>query len=280
MGSFKDWIRSMLINVRSVDDLKEIIRGARKHDLLSEHMYQLIERLLDLEDREVGEIMVPRVDIISIEEDQTLKEAAQLYKKHGFSKIPVIGTHGDTYKGIFYIKELIRYLEEIETKKVAELTKPTHFVPESKNVIDALKEFQKERISIGLVVDEFGSVVGLVTLEDLLEEIVGEIYEEFDKEEVLLEEEEENSLVFNAKIDLEQASKILKQKGFIEDDLESEEVSTLAGFIMETYDKLPKKGERFEYGNLVFEIVDATRQRLKKIRVRRRKKDEEVQSKD
>ncbi len=279
MGSFKNWIRNILGDIKNVENLKEIIKGAREHELLSEHMYQLIERLLDLEDREVGEIMVPRVDIISIEEDETLKEAARLYKKYGFSKIPVTGSHGDTYRGIFYIKELIRYLDEIETKKVVELTKPPHFVPESKNVIDALKEFQKERISIGLVVDEFGSVVGLVTLEDLLEEIVGEIYEEFDKEEVLVEEESEDSLVFNAKIDLEQASKILRQKGFLQEDLESEDVSTLAGFIMETYDKLPQKGERFEYKDLVFEIVDATRQRLKKIRVIRRKNNEEIQGK-
>ncbi len=277
MGSFKNWIRHILGDIKSVNDLKEIIKVARKQDVLSEHIYQLMERLLDIENREVGEIMVPRVDIISIEEDKTLKEAAKLYKKFGFSKIPVIGAHGDTYKGIFYIKELIRYLDEIESKKVIELTKPPHFVPESKNVVDTLKEFQKEHMSIGLVVDEFGSVVGLVTLEDLLEEIVGEIYEEFDKEEVLIEEETDNSIVFNAKIDLEQASKILKEKGFITENLESEDVSTLAGFIMETFDKLPQRGERFEYKNLVFEIVDATRQRLKKIRITRREKNEKIQ---
>ncbi len=275
MGSFSKWIRNILGDIKDVEDVKEIIGGAREHDILSENMYQLIERLLDIEDREVGEIMVPRVDIIAIEEDETLKEAAGLYKKFGYSKIPVVGTHGDTYKGIFYIKELIRYLDEIDTKKVKELVKPPHFVPESKNVIDALKEFQKERISIGLVVDEFGSVVGLVTLEDLLEEIVGEIYEEFDKEEVLYEEESQNSIVFNAKIELEQASKILMDRGFIEEPLEGEDVATLAGFIMETYDKLPEKGERFDYKGITFEIVDATRQRLKKIRVLRRESDDD-----
>ncbi len=278
MGSFKNWMRNILGDIKSVEDVKEIIRGAREHEILSENMYQLIERLLDIEDREVGDIMVPRVDIVFIEEEQTLKEAAALYKKYGYSKIPVVASHGDTYKGIFYIKELIRYLDEIETKKVKELVKPPHFVPESKNVIDALKEFQKERISIGLVVDEFGSVVGLVTLEDLLEEIVGEIYEEFDKEEVLFEEQPDGSIVFNAKIELDQASRILMEKGFIDKPLEGEDVATLAGFIMETYDKLPEKGEKFNYEGLIFEIVDATRQRLKTIKVTRRFNDEKVQS--
>ena len=280
MGSLKDWMRHILGSIKTVDELKGMIKIAHENGLLSEHTHQLMERLLDIEDREVGDIMVPRVDIIYIEENKTLKEAAEVYKKFGYTKIPVLGVHSEGYKGIFYVKELIKYLKEIDTKKVIELAKPPHFVPESKNVIDALKEFQKERISIGLVVDEFGSVVGLVTLEDLLEEIVGEIYEEFDKEEVLVEEETENAVVFNAKIDLEQASKVLKEKGFIKDELESEDVSTLAGFIMETYDRVPKKGEKFEYGNLVFEILDATRQRIKKIKVQKRETDEKIQGKD
>lgn len=273
MGSFKNWVRNLLGDIKSVEDIKEIIKGAREHNILSENAYQLIERLLDIEEREVREIMVPRVDIVFIEEEQTLKEAVELYKKYGYSKIPVVTSHGDTYKGIFYIKELIRYLDELDTKKVKDLTKPPHFVPESKNVIDTLKEFQKERVSIGLVVDEFGSVVGLVTLEDLLEEIVGEIYEEFDREEVLFEEQADGSIVFNAKIELEQASRILMEKGFINEPLKGEDVSTLAGFIMETYEKLPEKGEKFNYKNLIFEIIDATRQRLKTIKVSRREKE-------
>ena len=167
----------------------------------------------------------------------------------------------DNVVGILYIKELLKHLDELKNLKAQDLAKPAHYIPYSKKVLDTLKEMQTKRISIAIVVDEFGSVAGLVTLEDILEEIVGEIYEEFDKEEVLVKEIEDGVFIVNAKIDLHEAS----VKFGVE--LESEEVNTLGGFIIENLERVPEVGEKFTIGPIEVEVLDATQQRIKELKV-------------
>lgn len=252
-----------------VEELIEFFEKARTEKVLSDTVTEIIQQILEVSDREVEEIMVPRIDMVVINGDATLNEAVKIYKKRGFSKIPVVRERTDNVIGILYIKELLKHLDELHSLKAQDLAKPAHYIPYSKKVLDTLKEMQMKRISIAIVVDEFGSVSGLVTLEDILEEIVGEIYEEFDKEEVLVRELEDGSFIVNAKIDLYEAS----EKFGVE--LESEEVNTLGGYIIENLERVPEAGEKFTIGPIEVEVLDATQQRIKELKVRIIKKTEE-----
>ncbi len=264
LKSLKKLIRRLQGRVDSIEDLAEILRRAHRDGIISPDLYAINERIFQIADKTVDEVMVPRVDMVAVSQDMPAKEVIEIYKKWGFSKIPVYRKRLDDVVGILYIKELIKHLAEIERLKAGNLAIKPYFIPDSKKVLDTLREFQKRRISIALVVDEFGSVVGLVTLEDLLEEIVGEIWEEFDREEFLYREQEDGSILFNTKIELEEASKLLGK------ELKVEDVHTLGGFILTKLDKVPKIGEKFTIDGIEFEVVDATQQRLKKVRARLR----------
>lgn len=261
-NSLKRLIDRLKGKISSPEDLLELVEEAKEYGVLSPNLSSLIERIIKIREKKVEEVMVPRVDMVTVKEETPLSEVIKLYKTHGFSKIPVIRERVDNVIGIFYIKELIKHLDEIEKLKVKNLAIKPYFIPDSKNVLDALRELQGKRISIAIVVDEFGSVVGLVTLEDLLEEIVGEIWEEFDREEIMVVELEDGSYLFNTKIELEEASKYLGV------ELQSEEVHTLGGYILEKLDRVPHVGEKFSINGIEFEVVEATQQRLKKVKAR------------
>jgi len=251
-----------------IEELVELFEELKAQEILQSSVVEIIQSILELSDRQIEEIMVPRIDMVYISSDATLKDAVKVYRKRGFSKLPVVKERTDNVIGILYIKELLKHLDELESLKVADLAKPVHYIPYSKKILDTLKEMQKKHISIAIVVDEFGSVAGLVTLEDILEEIVGEIYEEFDKEEVLIRELEDGSFLVNAKVDLYEASEKLGV------ELESEEVNTLGGYIIENLERVPEVGEKFVIGPLEFEVVDSTQQRIKELKVRVLKKEE------
>ncbi|MGB9824597.1 MAG: hemolysin family protein [Candidatus Hydrothermia bacterium] len=258
----KKLVKKALGKTLEPQDLLDFFEKVKEENALPESVSDLILSILELSDRQVEEIMVPRIDMVVISTDATLDEAVKIYRKKGFSKLPVIRERTDNVIGILYIKELLKHLHELKELKAQDLAKPAHYVPYSKKVLDTLKEMQKKRISIAIVVDEFGSVAGLVTLEDILEEIVGEIYEEFDKEEVLVRHVDEDTYIVNAKIDLYEASEKLGV------DLESEEVNTLGGYIIENLERVPQVGEKFVVGPIEVEVLDATQQRIKEVKVR------------
>lgn len=258
----KKLVKKALGKTLEPQDLLDFFEKVKRENALPESVSDLILSILELSDRQVEEIMVPRIDMVVISSDATLEEAVKIYRKRGFSKLPVIRERTDNVVGILYIKELLKHLHELKELKAQDLAKPAHYVPYSKKVLDTLREMQKKRISIAIVVDEFGSVAGLVTLEDILEEIVGEIYEEFDKEEVLIRQVDEDTFIVNAKIDLYEASEKLGV------ELESEEVNTLGGYIIENLERVPQVGEKFVVGPIEVEVLDATQQRIKEVKVR------------
>ncbi len=272
MSNIKKFFSHMMGEADSIEDLRKIIKNARVRGIMSEGLYSIIDMIFEVSDTQIGEIMVPRVDMIYVKENMTLDEAVQTYRKWGYSKLPIIRERIDNVVGILYIKEVLRHIDSLKTTKVKDIGIEPHFIPDSKRVIDTLRELQKKHASIGMVVDEFGSVVGVITLEDLIEEIVGEIYEEFDREEFTYKKERDGIYLFNSKIELDDVSKLLKHT------FESEEVSTLGGLLMERFNKVPQKGEKLELEGFEFEIVDATKQRIKRIRARRLSKNEEIQS--
>ncbi|MEO0198499.1 MAG: hemolysin family protein [candidate division WOR-3 bacterium] len=267
-GYLKKLTKRVLGKSLDAQEIVTFFEKIKEERVLSESVTDLILRILELSDRQVEEIMVPRIDMVVIPSEATLEEAVKIYRKRGFSKLPVIKERTDNVIGILYIKELLKHLHELKELKAQDLAKPAHYIPYSKKVLDTLREMQKKRISIAIVVDEFGSVAGLVTMEDILEEIVGEIYEEFDKEEVLIRQVDENTFIVSAKIDLYEASEKLGV------ELESEEVNTLGGYIIENLERVPAVGEKFVIGPIEVEIIDATQQRIKEVKVRILKEEE------
>jgi putative hemolysin len=249
--------------LNSADKLEKLIDSAVKGKVINGFAAQMIKNIIAASQKEINKIMVPRVDMVVVSDDMPLKEAIEIYKKFGFSKMPVISDRSDRVVGILYIKELIKNLDQIDNGKVNKFKRKAYFLPESKKVLDTLKFFQKKHLSIAIVVDEFGSVIGLVTLEDILEEIVGEIWEEFDKEEKLYRKLKDGSFEFNAKIDLEEVSELLGIKFDVDD------FHTLSGFIMSRVERFPEVNTRVVYEGYEFIVTEATQQRIKKVVVKK-----------
>lgn len=262
MKRVKKFINRLRGKIESHEELLEILRRAHAERVITSYLYAFNEQIIRIADKTVDEVMVPRVDMVTLKEELPVSQAISIYQKYGYSKMPVVRKRIDDVVGIFHIKELIKNIDRIKELKVKDLAIKSYFIPDSKKVLDALREFQRRRVSIAIVVDEFGSVVGLVTLEDLLEEIVGEIWEEFDREEVLVREVENGSYIFNTKIELDEAEKYLGR------ELEAKDVHTLGGFILERLDKVPQPGEEFVIDGIKFEVMEATQQRLKKVKAK------------
>lgn len=242
--------------------LEGFLQKLYKRGKIEEIEYNLILKILKAGRKPVGDIMIPRVDMVYVKENMTLREAVEIFKKEGFSKMPVIGERKDDIIGILHVKEILKNIDNLNLK-VKEIVQEAFYIPEYKRVLDTLSFMQKNRISIAIVVDEFGSVIGLVTMEDILEEIVGEIVDELDRPETLYRKYPDGSYIFHSKIELEEFRKLL------DIDIESEEVVSLGGFIVSLLQKVPRKGEKFRFKDLEFEIIESTPQRIKFVKVRK-----------
>lgn len=242
------------------EDLLEYLKGAVESEILCQDAFGIFVKVLKSQHKTVGEIMVPRVDMVTIREDATFSEALKLFRKTGYSKIPVIKDRVDKVVGILHIKELVKNWDKLNGMPVKQIALKPVFIPEMRKVLDALQEFRGKRLSIGIVVDQYGSVVGMVTLEDLLEEIVGEIWEEFDREEKLYQRHSDGSVTFMAKIELEEASKVLGVQ------LQGEDVTSLGGLIISSLDRVPKPGEKVIINGIEFGILEASPQRIIKVK--------------
>jgi len=247
--------------IRKTQDLEKLLADAMRGGILSAHMKELLTSILEAKETTVEEIMVPRVDAITARAGQTLREVVEEYKKHGYSKIPVLTDEGEEVVGVLHVKEVIKFLDRLDKTKAGDLAINALFVPHTQLALDTLRVFQREKASIALVVDEYGSLVGLVTTEDILEEIVGDIWEEYDKEEFTHRALPDGSWLMSARIDLEEASEVLGVT------LASEEALSLGGLVIENLGHVPKKGEKTEVNGITIEVVDATPQRVKLLKV-------------
>jgi len=216
----------------------------------------------------VREIMIPRVDVIAINNNATFEEVIQTITSSGYSRIPVYSGSTDSINGILYIKDLLKHLDEGPNYNWQKHTRPAFFVPESKKIDSLLKEFQNNKIHMAIVVDEYGGTSGIVTLEDILEEIIGEINDEFDTEpEINYEKINENTFVFEGKILLHDFLRIANLPDDFFSDYEGE-FDTLAGLILELEGRLPDKGEVIHFRNLELRIEESNERKIGKIRVK------------
>ncbi len=234
----------------------------------------LLKGIAKFGDTEAREVMRSRVDITAVEAETEFSKLLKIIHESGYSRIPVYKDNFDNIAGILYIKDLLPYIEQADYNW-NKLIRPAYFIPESKKISDLLKDFQKRKIHMAIVVDEYGGTSGIITLEDVIEEIVGDINDEFDMEadEFVYSQIDENIYLFDAKTSILDFCRIT---GFAESELEDErrEAETLAGLVLESYGRIPGSNEEVIIGKLIIKIESSDNRRIKRIKVTINKKDE------
>ncbi len=252
--------RQAQISMNDLSDALELTSDDLKDD------EKILKGILNFGNINVSAIMCPRIDVTAVDIKMGSNEIILLIIDSGFSRIPAYSESFDNVKGILYAKDVLPYINNPGSFKWQTLLRPPYFVPETKKINDLLKEFQVNKIHMAIVIDEYGGTAGIITLEDILEEIVGEITDESDDEEVLYRKIDEKKYIFAGKILLNDLNKIL---GFEDDPFEKVrgESETLAGLILELTGEIPRKGQVVDYEIFTFTIESADRRRIKEIRV-------------
>ncbi len=227
---------------------------------------ELLEGIIKFGNIQVEEIMTSRVDMVDVDVKMNFKQVIDIIIQSGYSRIPVFAGTRDNIKGILYSKDLLPHLDKPIYYRWQSLIRQAYYVPETKKINDLLHEFQKNKIHLAIVVDEYGGTSGLITMEDIVEEIVGDISDEYDEEVKLYTKIDDNHFVFEAKIQLNDFFKI---EEISEDDFgkATEEVETLAGLILELKGDIPAVNETIEFGQYQFEIVAVDQRRIQRIKL-------------
>ncbi len=227
---------------------------------------EMLEGIIKFGNIQVSDIMTSRVDVVDVDTKLNYKKLLEIVIDSGYSRLPVYSGSRDNIKGILFSKDLLPFLDKPDSFRWQTLIRQAYYVPETKKIDDLLIEFQENRIHLALVVDEYGGISGLITLEDIIEEIVGDIIDEYDEEEVLYQKIDNHTYVFEAKILLNDFYKIteLDEKEF---DKINDDVETLAGMILELKGEIPSKNEQLQYKHFVFEVLQVDNRRIKKIKL-------------
>ena len=237
---------------------------AEEQHLIEQEERALLQSIVDFGGTLVREVMTPRPDIVAIPAEATIGELRALFREQEYSRIPVFKENLDNIQGIVFVKDLV-VLSESDTagQSIARLVRPAVFVPETKRVPELLKEFQRRQVQMAIVVDEYGGTAGLVTLEDLLEEIVGEIRDEYDVETEPVVDEGNGTWVFSAKASIDEV------RDRLDVSIEPEGFETVGGYVLTRIGRVPAVGETFELDGLHVEVLEAERRRIHKVRFRR-----------
>ena len=250
----------------SIDELNHALELTAEKDATEEEK-GILKGIVNFGTLTVTQVMRSRVDITAIDNDTDFHELMDQINKTGYSRIPIYKETIDKIEGVLYIKDLLPFVDKDESFLWQNLLRPAYFVPESKRVDSLFRDFQEKRVHMAVVVDEYGGTSGLVTLEDLIEEIVGEINDEFDNEdEIAYNKLDSNTYVFEGKISLNDFCKIISVEGNIFDSVKGESES-LGGLILEINSKLPNVGEKIRFERFVFTVVSADNKRIKRVRV-------------
>ncbi len=249
----------------STDELEQIL-ALTKEETTSEEEHKLLEGIIKFGNTDVKQIMRPRMEIVAIENTSNYTEVLQIILHAGYSRIPVYATTFDNIIGILYIKDLLPHLEESETFDWLTLIHKPFFVPENKKLDDLLKEFQSKKMHMSIVVDEYGGASGLATLEDVLEEIVGDITDEYDEKEINFTKISDNNYQFEGRTALVDFYKVLEIDG---KDFEANkgESDTLGGFMVEQAGRILRNKEHIEFESFKLIVEKADKKRIKTIRV-------------
>lgn len=246
------------------EELRLLVTVGEEEGVLEEEETEMIHSVFEFADTTAREVMIPRIDMVMLESDRTVDEAVDFAVQGGFSRIPVYEDTIDNILGVLYVKDMFKQLREHhDTLLIRDLVRPAHFVPETKKLDDLLREMQQQHVHIVIAVDEYGAVAGLVTIEDLVEEIFGDIQDEYDREEILVEQVNPHEYIVDAKMDIGDFNDLMDM------ELDDTDYETLGGFLYAQLDKIPTVGDSITYEHVTFTVMSTRGRRITKVRVER-----------
>ena len=243
------------------DAAKAYIEGAEQEGLIEGEERRLLQSIVDFGDTLVREVMTPRPDIVAIRDTATVGDVRALFGEQEYSRFPVYKESLDNIAGFVFVKDLVMLSTADDARAVTTLLRPAVVVPETKRVPELLKQFQRQQTQCAIVLDEYGGTAGLVTIEDLLEEIVGEIRDEYDVESEPIVDEGGGRWVFSGKVNIDEVRQRLSV------DIDREGFETVGGYLLSHLGRVPAVGEKLEMDGLTVEVLDAERRRINKVRI-------------
>ncbi len=246
-------------------EIQEILEEGEEQGLITRQEGEMINSIFDLRDTLAREIMTPRTDMICASATATIHDIVALITTQGFSRIPIYSENPDHIIGILHAKDLLNYCSESENPPTAgDIIKPAYFITENEKIENLLREFQTQKIHIAIVNDEFGSVRGLITLEDILEEIVGEITDEYDRDERLIRKINKSTLICDARLDIEEIEKYFKV------ELPEGSYESVGGLIIDALGRVPEPGSTVDVNSLTLHVLSSTKRRINRVKITKR----------
>jgi gliding motility-associated protein GldE len=249
----------------SINHLSQALELASEGDTTKEEQ-KILEGIVTFGNTDTKQVMRPRIDIFALNEKMKFLEVIEEIKKNGYSRVPVFSENMDNVLGVLYVKDLLPYIDRKSFSWMSLIREP-YFVPENKKLDDLLLEFQEKKNHLAVVVDEYGGTSGIVTLEDIIEEIVGDISDEFDDEDLIFSKLDERNYVFDGKTALKDFYRVTKIGDDEEFEAKKGESETIAGFVLEISGGFPKRGEKIFFKDYQFIVESLDRKRLKRIKV-------------
>lgn len=250
-------------NNLSIDELSEALELTTDENNSEK---EILKGIVNFGNTTVDGVMTSRLDMVTVDLKTLYSEVLNTVVELGYSRIPVLQDSQDNIRGILYIKDLLPHLTKTNSFKWQSLIRPAFFVPETKKIDDLLRDFQKNKIHVAIVVDEFGGTLGMITMEDILEEVVGDISDEYDEDEALYTKIDDTTYLFEAKIQLNDFFKVTNIESDIFED-KTDEVDTLAGLLLELKGDIPSLSEQITFGDYTFEILAVDNRRIQKVKL-------------
>lgn len=246
-------------------EIQELLEEGEEQGLISVHEERLITSIFNFRETAASEIMTPAAEIVAAEQSVPVTELIKIVTEEGYTRIPIYADTFDHVLGVIHAKDLLKVCgcDEEGEMEIAKFIKPVSFIAESKPITELLREFQSQKTHMAMVVDEFGSVRGLITLEDVIEEIVGEIDDEYDTDEGFLRVVDENTIIVDAKIDIEEVERHFQV------ELPEGPYESIGGFIIQRLGKVPAAGATLQEGELTFRILAADARHIKTVSINR-----------
>lgn len=248
------------------EEIRSLVDVGEEEGIVNQQEREMIDGVFDMDDIYANDIMVPRMDIIAVEEGSSLEKVLDMVRNCGHSRIPVYKRSIDDIVGVIYAKDLLsinfKNLDKVKAIDISTLMRPAYYVPENKKINELLKELKQKKTHMAIILDEYGGTEGLITIEDILEEIVGDIFDEYDDEIKLIEKIKDKKYIVKAEVDLEEMEKLFN----IEFPME-ESYGSLGGFVFNTLGRVPSQGDKIEYKGLIMTVVKLSNRRIIQIEI-------------
>lgn len=255
----------------SEDEVQTLIDAGTESGIINKEEGEMIHGIFDLKDTLVREVMVPRTEIVAIDCDATIDDLIRLIQEEGHTRYPVFKESIDNIVGVIHVKDILTKWQGLGDIKVSQFTRHPYIVPETKNVEELLRELKKKRTHIAVVVDEYGGTSGVVTIEDIIEEIVGEIRDEYDLDEINIVPLSDGSIVVDARLDIEELASYFKM------EIPKEKFETVGGLVTFLTGRVPQNCEEVSFENLSFVIESADEKKVHRVRIMKKEMKEDTE---